>query len=1195
MKHSRCSAALAALPALALSLFAASDPFAEGVRPTDPLTPEEQQKTFKLPPGFTVQLVAAEPELRKPMNMAFDGAGRLWITESREYPWATNAHPRDTIRIFSDFDANGRARKVTTFATNLNIPIGIYPFLSPASSANNEPRTANDKLTWKCIAWSIPNIWLFEDTDGDLIADKQEKLLGPFDFTRDTHGNQASFRRGLDGWIYATHGFNNRSRVAGKDGHEIFMSSGNTYRFRMDGSRIEHWTHGQVNPFGLTFDALGNLYSADCHSSPIYQLLRGAWYPSFGAPDDGLGFAPLTIQHSHGSTAICGITMLDDPSWPEEFHGQLIIGNVMTSRINRDRIEWRGSTSVGHELPDLVSVTDPWFRPVDLQLGPDGALWVADFYNRIIGHYEVPLTHPLRDRERGRIWRIVPPKTTGGTIVAALTMPTKVDDLVAELGSQNRTRRTLAINALADRFGAIAVSATRAAFEKPVNEFQRLHALWLLNRFDALKESELQMALASNDALLRVHALRLLTDRGLRAASASQNAAKGTRRPGVNAALRSAAIAALNDSNAFVQRAAADALGADGSQENVAPLVALIRRAPKQDNHLRHTARIALRDCLRNASDFTQGVSLDEANSRVIADVCPAITNAAAASFLVAHLQKFNEPRDVAAKYLRHAARFLPERDIDNLASLARDKFRDDIDLQAALFKSVQEGLQQRGVALSSRMKLWGSAVADDLLSSVRRVESDWIHFPVEGATGGSNPWVAQRRASADRLETEFLSTLPSGEPTTGVLRSKTFAAPAQFTFWMAGHDGFPDKPLQKKNFVALKDAESFEVLKSAPAPRNDTAQKVTWDLKPLAGKQVFLELVDGDTAGSYAWLAVGRFEPAVVTMPKLTPKLVDERLQSAAQLALATRDQSLEAQLAAALKSPAGADARASLATTLLALNAKAHLGACSELVSDASAPSALRQKVAQAIADSNTSEGRDVLVEVLRGAPDRLAPRFALALAGSKAGSEALLVAAEAGKFSARVLQDRNVKEKVLASKASDANARIAKLTKNLTPVNEELQKQVEQRRAAFKPAGASITRGAGVFTKTCAACHQIDKQGALVGPQLDGIGSRGLERIIEDIVDPNRNVDHAFVSTTFILDDGDVVSGLFRREEGETIVYAEANGKESTVPKSKVKERRQSELSLMPEGLADALTPQEFNDLMAFLLSKTGSKNN
>ena len=79
----------------------------------------------------------------------------------------------------------------------------------------------------------------------------------------------------------------------------------------------------------------------------------------------------------------------------------------MTNRINRDRLEWNGSTPKGIELPDFLTSDDPWFRPVDLELGPDGAIYVADFYNRIIGHYEVPLTHPGRDRERGRIWRIV--------------------------------------------------------------------------------------------------------------------------------------------------------------------------------------------------------------------------------------------------------------------------------------------------------------------------------------------------------------------------------------------------------------------------------------------------------------------------------------------------------------------------------------------------------------------------------------------------------------------------------------------------------------------------------------------------------------------------------------------------------------------------------------------------------------------
>jgi len=1169
--------------AFAAAALAANDPFAEGVRTTDPLPPEEQQKTFKLPRGFTVQLVAAEPQLRKPMNMAFDGAGRLWFTESREYPWPTNSNPRDTIRILSDFDANGRAHKVTTFATNLNIPIGLYPFQSAASDGSG-------KQTWKCIGWSIPNIWLFEDLDGDGVADKQTKLLGPFDHLRDTHGNQASFRRGNDGWIYATHGFNNRSKVAGTDGHEVFLPSGNIYRFRMDGSRIEQWTHGQVNPFGLTFDAMGNLYSADCHSSPIYQLLRGGWYPSFGAPDDGLGFAPTTIQHSHGSTAICGITMLDDPSWPEEFQGNLIIGNVMTSRINRDRVEWRGSTSVGHEMPDFLSVTDPWFRPVDLQLGPDGALWVADFYNRIIGHYEVPLTHPLRDRERGRIWRVVPPK---GADLAKLQLNAEsADSLIKELASPNRTRRTLAMNVLQDRFGKGATGALQKTVAKPQNSPQWVHALWLLRRFDALRPEDLLKAGRSEDALVRVHATRM-------AAEILEQASQPGLVMDVSLIANSQEIATqgLRDRDALVERCAAEALARHRvlSGGSVSSMLALLARVPMADSHLNYAVRGAIRDQLQDERVFEKVLAenWNEQNSRAIAAIAPAATNSAAASFLVAHLQKYSEPRDVAAKYLKHAARFLPEDRIDGLATLARDKFRDDVDLQSALFKSVQDGLAQRGVALSPKMKVWGTALAGDLLGSVRRTESGWTSLPVDSNPGSPNPWAVQHRKSSDGQEADFLCTLPAGETLTGVLRSRDFTAPKKLTFWMAGHDGYPDKPLQKKNFVRLRDAGSSEVLMTATAPRNDVARQVTWDLSGPAGKQVFLELVDGDTAGAYAWLAVGRFAPAVVSMPKTTPKLIDERLTGAAQIALATRDASLESPLAVALKTPTGADARAAVATTLLALNTKRHLPACGEIMNDAGAPDALRQRIAQAVAESNSEEGRALVIGALLRSPERAQAKFALALGTTKPGAEALLKEVESGRVSARLLQNQNLKEKLTASKADNVKTRMAMLTKNLTPLNEQIQQVIDQRAKAFPSAKGSAANGMAVFEKNCAVCHQLDGKGALVGPQLDGVGARGAERIMEDILDPNRNVDTAFRATLFELNDGDIVSGLFRREEGELIIYAETTGKELTLPKKNVKSRSPSELSLMPENLTDAMTPAEFNDLIAFLLTKTATK--
>lgn len=248
-----------------------------------------------------------------------------------------------------------------------------------------------------------------------------------------------SLRRGQDGWIYACHGFNNQSVVTAADGSRVQLNSGNTFRFREDGSRIEQVTSGQVNPFGVTRDEWGNWYSADCHSKPLTQLLRGACYPSFGRPHDGLGFGPAMMAHLHGSTAICGLLYYQAEQFPSPCRHLFYSGNVMTSRINCNALDWQGATAQAREMPDFLSSDDPWFRPVDIQLGSDGAMYVSDFYNRIIGHYEVPLEHPGRDRTSGRIWRI----SYDGTQAAQPPTSLAVDRerLATELASTNNAQR----------------------------------------------------------------------------------------------------------------------------------------------------------------------------------------------------------------------------------------------------------------------------------------------------------------------------------------------------------------------------------------------------------------------------------------------------------------------------------------------------------------------------------------------------------------------------------------------------------------------------------------------------------------------------------------------------------------------------------------------------------------------------------
>lgn len=238
--------------------------FSDNVRTTEFQTPEQERLGFILPEGFEITLFASEPNISKPMNMEFDDRGRLWVTQSSEYPLPANpGKGSDKITILEDTNGDGKADKFTPFNEHLNIPIGILP------------------VTDGAIAYSIPNISHYQDLNGDGKSDQDSRVLGPFGY-RDTHGMVSNLIRGFDGWIYACHGFTNTSNIAGTDGDSVKMTSGNTFRFKLDGSRVEQTTFGRVNPFGNAYDERGNLYSVDCHSKPIYQLINGAEYPHFG-------------------------------------------------------------------------------------------------------------------------------------------------------------------------------------------------------------------------------------------------------------------------------------------------------------------------------------------------------------------------------------------------------------------------------------------------------------------------------------------------------------------------------------------------------------------------------------------------------------------------------------------------------------------------------------------------------------------------------------------------------------------------------------------------------------------------------------------------------------------------------------------------------------------------------------------------
>jgi putative heme-binding domain-containing protein len=1036
---------------LALTLASlADDPFQALVRPTDALTPAEEQTKLHVPSGFTIGLYASEPMINKPINIAFDAKGRMWVTSNTEYPFpaarerwsdasgASVKDSRDAIKILEDTDHDGKADKVINFVDGLNVPIGVLPYGQG------------------CIAWSIPNIWYYADTNGDGKCDQRTILFGPLGYENDTHGNVASLRMGADGWVYATHGFANRShfevrpenlhgRKVGDPGTTLDLQSGNVFRFRPDGSAVEIWAHGQVNPFGLCWDAWGNLYSADCHSNPLTQLIHQAYYPSFGKPDDGLGFGPVLCPHTHGSTGLCGALYLTGNRWGEEWNDHMLLGNCVTSKINRDFINYTGATPLAQERPDFLTSEDPWFRPVDLQFGPDGALYVADFYNKIIGHYEVPRDHPGRDRHRGRIWRIE-----------------KQD---AKVQPDAGTAQQL--EAQTWRFGKPAPSTALSTLQNPnaAPQLRRIVSEWLISH---------------------------------------------------------------------------------PQPDSTLALLALTKSTPTDDPTLRHTLRLALRNALAQPGGFA-GLPSAEADEALLAPLIGTLTTKKAIGWLVSHLTKHPPARTELVSILRTLARNLPENAQETLVTLVKKQFPQDLDAQGELLQSLLQGISQRGSKPQPFVMAWGTELAAALSASLATITTiDW--------SGDTAIFATDTRPKEGGGQLSVLSSLPPPrsqemEVRTGTLRSRPFTCPAILSLWICGHNGKPEEPASKKNYVRLVDAKTGEEWSNAHPPREDTARRIEWRLSDHAGKLARLEITDGSSDKAYAWLAVGDLEPAVISMSISSDS---QRWQHLAEITSSFKLAKFAPSLAAAFSRDDLTDpVRKTIAKTLTQFPEQAQL-----------------------------------LADLFKTSPSRLQSLLAEMLATTVSGAEKLCELAPA-----RLLTQPNIAQQLAALKQPSLDARIKQLTKDLPPANAEIEALLKSRLQGFQSAkiagGVNSTAGKTVFQQQCAICHQLEGQGKQIGPQLEGAKNRGAERLCEDILDPNRAVDPNFHLHIIKLDDNSVLAGLQRREEGAALILADVAGTEHTVPKARIKDNTESALSLMPPAFGQTIPEADFYHLLAYLL--------
>lgn len=515
----------------------------EPVQLQAPLDPEDSMRYTQVPADFDLQLFAAEPDIVKPIYMAWDERGRAWVAEARDYPHRVvpEGEPgNDTIKICEDTDGDGRADKFAVFADGLNMA------------------TALVFVDGGIIVSEARHMLFLKDTDGDDRADVRQELLPGWGIG-DTHAMQSNLQRGFDNWLYGSVGYSNfRGNVGGQDlrfGQGIF-------RFQADGSALEFLHQFNNNTWGFGQNAHGDTFGSTANGNPTFygylpahildptQRNTGGRRRGFSRPnsDDGTGarvrrvpsarsmaggmrMHPNTpnvrmVDNFGGYTAAAGHAFMVSDALPARLQGKALVTEPTAKLIGIMDIEQDGGGYQASDGFNLLASTDEWMSPIFADVGPDGAVWVIDFYNFIIQHNPTPnlrsagieattgvggayvTENNLRDKIHGRIYRVVwkdGPKSPIQSLAGA-----KPADLVQALDSGNQFWCLTAQRLIVDNLMMDAAPALKKRVTSGIGGKGAIHALWALEGIGALDKDTHQKALLDKDPALRRNAIRAL-------------------------------------------------------------------------------------------------------------------------------------------------------------------------------------------------------------------------------------------------------------------------------------------------------------------------------------------------------------------------------------------------------------------------------------------------------------------------------------------------------------------------------------------------------------------------------------------------------------------------------------------------------------------------------------------------------------
>lgn len=599
-----------------------------------PVDPAESQKHLVVPEGFTPKLYASEPDAAKPVTMAWDERGRLWIAETFDYP--NDLHHKgqgnDRIKICEDTDGDGVADKFSIFAEELSIPTSLA-FAYGGIIVHQAPETL-----------------FLKDTDGDGKADLREVLFAGWR-TNDTHAGPSNLRYGLDGWYYGIVGYAGfGGTVAGED-HEFRQGF---YRFQLEApesekaaptvAKLEFLRSTNNNSWGVGISEEGLLFGSTANGCPsvfcaipnrYYEGVRG-WSPSvLQSISPSNRFFPITekvrqVDHHGGFTSAAGHALYTARTYPELYWNKTAFVSDPTGHLTATFVlQPKGSDFVAYNSWNLVVSDDEWTAPIVAEIGPDGQVWVIDWYNYVVQHNPTPAgfetgkgaayVTPLRDKRHGRIYRIEYDAAKNAD--ASPLDRQDVNGLVKALGRDNMLWRLHAQRLLTERGKQDVASKLVAAIkdsEKDATGFNATatHALWTLSALGGIDKND---------------------------------------------AAREAAVASLENDSPAVRRAAVMALPSDANSAKAMLDAGVLEDSEPQ---VRLAGLLALAE-LPQSSEVADGVTaalVDPAisNDRWLNDATTAAAAAHAGPFLVAITKKDKlspEAIAVVSRVAEHYAR----------------------------------------------------------------------------------------------------------------------------------------------------------------------------------------------------------------------------------------------------------------------------------------------------------------------------------------------------------------------------------------------------------------------------------------------------------------------------------------------------------------------------------------------------------